>query len=65
MKSRILLILIFGFVVGGSKVNYENYRLFKIGVQNEEQLKVVKNMEANGVKTQIFAFPFLFKGFYF
>lgn len=63
MKSRILLILIFGFIVGESKVSYENYQLFKIAVKNEDQLKVVGNLEANGVKTLNFAFYFLLKDF--
>lgn len=47
MKSFVLAIFVACFVGAfGERVRFDNYRVYSVNVQNEEQLKVLRELEA-------------------
>lgn len=58
MKTFVLAILVAGFMVAcAEKARFDNYRVYTVYIENEEQLKVLRELEIHPDGIQFFESP--------
>jgi hypothetical protein len=45
LKQLLLVVVVFAAVVLGEKIRYDNHKVYRVSIQNEQQLKLLQDIE--------------------